>query len=220
MQVAGSSHSPVECFSWWFSNRFDLKLRIRYSWNTDNVPSVGTRYSTHRVYRVPGFLFSRLNWVPRPPRECCSLPLWVSGGRHSLAGGGGGRTQFWWYDRHSGIQDICTIIPLRFNLSHLEWWGGDCTKEQRNLSWKLWTDHFQMIKAYVAWHVRRISDFLFRELNPKKIFATHFLFHLPYFDNMSFIFLKTSLFSTYFFQLKPVQRTSGDDKLFPLTDKI
>ncbi len=50
----------------------------------------------HRVYRVPGLLSSRLNWLPPPPHPQASvaLPLgsWEGGGGNTLAcrrGGGG-----------------------------------------------------------------------------------------------------------------------------------
>jgi hypothetical protein len=47
------------------------------------------RCISHRVYRVPGFLSSRPNWVPHPlTRECCSPPLDPSEETHSLAGEG------------------------------------------------------------------------------------------------------------------------------------
>jgi hypothetical protein len=39
----------------------------------------------HRVYREPGFLCSRPNWVPPPP-----LGSWGGGETHSLAGKGVG----------------------------------------------------------------------------------------------------------------------------------
>jgi hypothetical protein len=37
--------------------------------------------------------FKSTEWVPpspQPQRECCSSPLWVQRGTHSLCGGGGG----------------------------------------------------------------------------------------------------------------------------------
>jgi hypothetical protein len=37
-----------------------------------------------RVFRVPGFLSSRPNWVPPPTSECCP-PVGSTGETHSLA---------------------------------------------------------------------------------------------------------------------------------------
>jgi hypothetical protein len=50
----------------------------------------------HRVYRVPGFLSSRPNWLPPPIHPQASIafspppPLVPGGGTHSLAGEGTG----------------------------------------------------------------------------------------------------------------------------------
>jgi hypothetical protein len=55
--------------------------------------SLHIRTLCHRVFRMPGFLSSRPNWVPPnppPARECCSSPLWVQGGTDSLEGEGVG----------------------------------------------------------------------------------------------------------------------------------
>jgi hypothetical protein len=57
----------------------------------------------HRVYRVPGFLFSRPNWVPSSPlSECVSPhpPLGSWGGVTHACGVGSGGTQFRRRDRH------------------------------------------------------------------------------------------------------------------------
>ncbi len=52
-----------------------------------------TKGGGHRVYRVPGFLSSRPNWVPLPfhPQESTATlpPLWGPRGTHSFAGEGG-----------------------------------------------------------------------------------------------------------------------------------
>ncbi len=55
----------------------------------------------HRVDRVPGFLSSRPNWLPRPltrKRVLPFSPIWFQGGgTHSLLGeGGGGRGEPIW----------------------------------------------------------------------------------------------------------------------------
>ncbi len=62
------------------------------------------------IYRVPGFLTSRRNWVPSPPHPQGSVaPLsFGSKGGETLACGEGWRTEFRRRDRHSG-----NIIPLR-----------------------------------------------------------------------------------------------------------
>jgi hypothetical protein len=60
----------------------------------------------HRVYRVPGFLSSRPNWLPRSPLPQASValvPLWFQEGGDTPAGGrGAGGSQFGRRkDRHS-----------------------------------------------------------------------------------------------------------------------
>ncbi len=67
----------------------------------------------HRVFRVPGFLSSRPNWVPpsRHPQASVAPPLWVQGGRHCRLLGKEWGTQFRRRDRHSGTHVHCTIIP-------------------------------------------------------------------------------------------------------------
>jgi hypothetical protein len=70
----------------------------------------------HRVYRVPGILSSRPNWVPPTPpaRECCPSTLFVQKGRHTrFLGRGCEGTQFRRRDRHSGTLCTYIIIPLR-----------------------------------------------------------------------------------------------------------
>jgi hypothetical protein len=63
----------------------------------------------HRVYRVPGFLSSRPNWVPPPhrtAREYFSSPPFGSKGEDTLARGGGGnpkKGQAFWYFRNTII---------------------------------------------------------------------------------------------------------------------
>ncbi len=50
---------------------------------------INSRYGwEHRVYRVPGFLSSRPNWLPRPRarKRVLPPPPLVPGGTHSLAG--------------------------------------------------------------------------------------------------------------------------------------
>jgi hypothetical protein len=52
-----------------------------------------TKHQDHRVYRVPGFLSSRPNWVPplpHPQASVASPPLGPRGEKNSLAGKGGG----------------------------------------------------------------------------------------------------------------------------------
>jgi hypothetical protein len=49
----------------------------------------------HKVYRVPGFLFSRRNWVPPPPHPLASVappPLGPRGGDTLARGRGAGGT--------------------------------------------------------------------------------------------------------------------------------
>jgi hypothetical protein len=47
---------------------------------------------TKYVYRVPGFLSSRPNWLPPPPdrKQVLPPPLVPGGGTHPLGGGGEG----------------------------------------------------------------------------------------------------------------------------------
>jgi hypothetical protein len=59
------------------------------------------------IPRVPEYLFHRRNWVPHPlPRQRVCLPPWIQkgGGKHSLAGEGGGGTQFGRLDRKPGTE--------------------------------------------------------------------------------------------------------------------
>ncbi len=51
-------------------------------------------YSLSVIHRVPGFLFSRPNWVPptsSPARDCCSSLLWNQRGRNTRL-----RGREWW----------------------------------------------------------------------------------------------------------------------------
>ncbi len=74
----------------------------------------------HRVYRVPGFLSSRPNWVPPPPsaaRQCCSLsPLCPRGEAHSLAGEGVAEL----VHCAVGTCALCTVYTMQCSL----WNGG------------------------------------------------------------------------------------------------
>jgi hypothetical protein len=79
--------------------------------STFYAPPLNTLYLLHRVYRGPGSLSSRPNWVPPPPHptsECCSSPFGFKGGV-TLAWGGGG-TQFRRRDRHSAWYSMYTTI--------------------------------------------------------------------------------------------------------------
>jgi hypothetical protein len=76
--------------------------------------------STHRVYRVPGFLYSRRNWIPPPQpfiRKRVLLPLFgsreetLTGGREGVGDPTPTKGQTLWY---SGM---FTTIPLRFESS-------------------------------------------------------------------------------------------------------
>jgi hypothetical protein len=61
----------------------------------------------HRLDRVPGFLSSRLNWLPPPSHPQASfVPFLWWGGRHTRSGRGGGGNQFRRRDRHSGTLGI------------------------------------------------------------------------------------------------------------------
>ncbi len=85
----------------------DLREGITKEWHCQQMPCLekGVRDSfssffivysfnilDHRVYRVPGFLSRRLNWVPpsySPARECCSSPPPLGPGGDTLARGEG-----------------------------------------------------------------------------------------------------------------------------------
>ncbi len=79
--------------------------------------------SFHRIYRVPGFLYSHLIWVlPTPhPQVIVAPPLWVQGGDTLACGGGGGRTQFRQLDRKpSTLYTMWTdtlVLYVYYNLS-------------------------------------------------------------------------------------------------------
>jgi hypothetical protein len=62
---------------------------------TEGLEREGLQGEGHRVYRVPGFLSSRPNWVPPPPLPLGSVapsPFGSEGETHSLAGEGVGRS--------------------------------------------------------------------------------------------------------------------------------
>ncbi len=70
-----------------------------------------TEYCT--VYRMPGFLYSRPNWVPpSPTRSVAPPPFGSKVGRHTLLGGRSGGTQFRRRDRQSGT--LCTLYNILF----------------------------------------------------------------------------------------------------------
>ncbi len=53
--------------------------------------------------------------TPSPARWCCSPPLWIQGGGHSLGGGGGGGDPIP-TKRSDTLVLLYTIIPLHMNL--------------------------------------------------------------------------------------------------------
>ncbi len=98
-------------FTFW--NYYVLKLlrleTIKFSDATLSDINIVLCYvlSKYRVYRVPGFLSSRPNWVPStisPANEGCSL-LWGPTGRHTCMRGRGWGTQIRWrdWDPRAGI---------------------------------------------------------------------------------------------------------------------
>jgi hypothetical protein len=82
---------------------------------TEGLEREGLQGEGRRVYRVPGFLSSRPNWVPTPSaaRECCSSPLWVRGGDTLACGERGEGTQI---RRRDTLWYMYTIIPQREEL--------------------------------------------------------------------------------------------------------
>jgi hypothetical protein len=59
-----------------------------FLWFSISLISIGIHSCGHRVYRVPGFLFSRPNWVP-PRRLCPPPPTRVLGGSNTPLRGRG-----------------------------------------------------------------------------------------------------------------------------------
>jgi hypothetical protein len=92
-----------------------LKNKICYVPFSLNYSVKVTYISDPQSIWVPGFLFSRPNWVPPPPRKCRSSPpplvpkAGESRGDTLACGREFGGTQFWRRDRHSGTLCILHI---------------------------------------------------------------------------------------------------------------
>ncbi len=70
----------------------------------------------NRVYRMPGFLSSRPNWVlPHPLTHKWVLPPFGSKGRHTRLRGRGWGTHFWRSDRHPSTlyHNPSTVSPVQ-----------------------------------------------------------------------------------------------------------
>ncbi len=116
----------------------------------------------HRVYRVPVFLSSRLNWVPVPtptPRKRACLPpsTWVLGVSHTRWGEGGGGTQFGRQDRNSGPLYIrCTPFTVR---------AQNFFKIQKRVNWEKIGDLFastscvaHKYRLRVMWYTKKLTS--------------------------------------------------------------
>jgi len=92
------------------------------------------QYLLHRVYRVPGFLSSRPNWVLHPltcKGELLLPRLSSKGETHSLAGEGGGGTKFRRRDKHSGT--LCQLQSLNgyhVQISEIQY-NGEFSPQQK-----------------------------------------------------------------------------------------